>query len=69
MTITTGGGLVRISGDVGVAANEDRAAECAVVDERRADGAPGWDPYEVWRTRVKKSRGTRNETDASDTPR
>lgn len=68
MTKTTGGGLVRITADGGMAANEDRAAESAVVDDRGADGAPGWDPYEVWRTRVKKTRGTLNETDASETP-
>lgn len=65
MTITTSGGLVRISGDVGTAANEDRAAEPGVVEDRRADGAAGWDPYEVWRTRVKGARDTRvkSETD------
>lgn len=69
MTIKTGGGLVRISGDAGTAANEDRAADSAVVDNRSADGAPGWDPYEVWRTRVKKTSATQGDTDASSSPR
>lgn len=69
MTIKTGGGLVRISGEVGMAANEDRVAESAVVDERSTDGASGWDPYEVWRTRVKKTSATHGDTDAGDSPR
>ena len=69
MTITTSGGLVRISGDGGMAANDDRAAESAVSDNRGADGAAGWDPYEVWRTRVKDARDTRDKTDTNETPR
>lgn len=69
MTITTSGGLVRISGDGGAAANEDRAAEPVATDDRRADGAAGWDPYEVWRTRVKDVRDTREKPDSDKEPR
>lgn len=66
MTITTSGGLVSISGDVGLAANEDLAAQPGTVDDRQTDGAAGWDPYEVWRTRVKDVRGTREKPSADD---
>jgi len=61
MTITTSGGLVRLSGDTDLAANEDLVVE-APVATREAEEAAGWDPYEVWRTRVKRSR------DASSQP-
>lgn len=69
MTITTNDGLVRISGDAGLAANEDLAVEPKAVDDRRADEAAGWDPYEVWRTRVKSVRETREKPDSDEEPR
>lgn len=69
MTITTNGGLVRISGDAGLAANEDLAVEPGAVDDRRADGAAGWDPYEVWRTRIKSVRDTREKSGSDEEPR
>ena len=62
MTITTSGGLVRLSGDAGRAANEDLAVETAVVVDRKTEEAAGWDPYEVWRTRVKRTRDDRDGT-------
>jgi hypothetical protein len=60
MTITSNGGLVRLSGaEMGKAANEDQAVNSQVVERRHTDEAAGWDPYEVWRTRVKAPRDTR----------
>ena len=57
MRITANGGLVRIAGDNGDAANEDRAVEKTVPAVEHSDpGTAGWDPYEVWRTRVKGPR-------------
>lgn len=57
MRITANGGLVRIAGDNGDAANEDQAVEKTVPAVERSDpGTAGWDPYEVWRTRVKAPR-------------
>jgi hypothetical protein len=69
MTITTSGGLVRIFGDEGLAANEDLAAEPGAVDAPQTDGAAGWDPYEVWRTRIKCVRDTREKLHSHDEPR
>jgi len=69
MTITTSGGLVRLSGDAGMAANDDLAVVSTVVVDRKAEEAAGWDPYEVWRTRVRDVRDTREKTDTNETPR
>jgi hypothetical protein len=67
MQITTSGGLVRISGESDVAANEDEAgAGFDVEDGRRTDATPGWDPYQVWLTRVKAPREARDLVDWSD---
>jgi hypothetical protein len=70
MRITANGGLVRIAGDTGDAANEDRAVEQTVPAVERSDpGTAGWDPYEVWRTRVKATRqadGLPNPTRSED---
>jgi hypothetical protein len=54
MIMLFSGGLVRPAGEDSAAANEDLAdaAFCVNTDARHAENA-GWDPYEVWRTRVK----------------
>jgi hypothetical protein len=61
MQITGSGGLVRIAGESDVAANDDRVAAAFVVDVdgRRSDATEGWDPYQVWLTRVKAPRDAR----------
>lgn len=48
------GGLVRPAGEVSAAANEDVVDPtfCVNTEARHRENA-GWDPYEVWRTRVK----------------
>lgn len=61
MRSTVISGLVRIAGDVSPAANEDRIAQgmdpgVSAEEHRRTDAPAGWDPYDVWRTRVKKAR-------------
>jgi hypothetical protein len=49
--------LVQVAGMGADAANEVPAAERGVTEKPREDStAAGWDPYEVWRTRVKESR-------------
>jgi len=64
MTITANGGLVSIGGGAGDAANEDVAADQSVpAMEHRDPGTAGWDPYEVWRTRVKAPRAERDPPD------
>ena len=66
MRSTTNGGLVRITA-VGVdAANEEPAAERVPAEKRREDRTAGWDPYEVWRTRVKEPRVPKEEPGISD---
>jgi hypothetical protein len=66
MRSATNGGLVRITG-VGVdAANEEPAAERVRAERHREDRTAGWDPYEVWRTRVKEPRVTKDEPGISD---
>ena len=66
MRTATNGGLVRITG-VGVdAANEEPAAERVPAEKHREDHTAGWDPYEVWRTRVKAPRATKEEPGISD---
>ena len=67
MKITTSGGLVRIAGESDVAANEDKsAAAFAVADGRRNDATAGWDPYQVWLTRVKAPREARESEDGPE---
>ncbi|HZF26435.1 MAG TPA: hypothetical protein VEZ88_09255 [Steroidobacteraceae bacterium] len=65
MKITASGGLVRIAGESDVAANEERAASFPVED-RRNDATAGWDPYQVWLTRVKAPREARDELDSPE---
>jgi hypothetical protein len=67
MRSTKDGGLVRIT-EIGVdAANEEPAAERVVpAEKRREDRTAGWDPYEVWRTRVKEPRLTPKEPGVSE---
>jgi hypothetical protein len=61
MRSATNGGLVSITG-VGVdAANEEPAAERVRAEKHREDRTAAWDPYEVWRTRVKEPRVTKDE--------
>jgi hypothetical protein len=56
------GGLVRPAGEVSAAANEDLVDPtfCVNTDARHGEHA-GWDPYEVWRTRVKPALVTRRQ--------
>jgi hypothetical protein len=62
MTIKANVGLVKIAGSVGTAANEDRVVEDGFAEiNRRIDATAGWDPYDVWRTRVKQARDLRTE--------
>lgn len=68
MRTRTNGGLNRIT-DAGIeAANEEPAAERVVPAEkaREDSSTAGWDPYEVWRTRVKEPRVTRDEPGISE---
>jgi hypothetical protein len=65
MRIKANGGLVNFAADAGSAANEDEAADRSVPAEERDSGTAGWDPYEVWLTRV---RGPRRNRDAPDAP-
>jgi hypothetical protein len=49
------------------AANEEPAADRVVPAEKRpGDRTAGWDPYEVWRTRVKEPRTPRPEPGIAD---
>lgn len=61
MKITASGGLVRIAGESEGAANEELAAGLPVEDGRRNDATAGWDPYQVWLTRVKAPREARDQ--------
>jgi len=61
-------GLVRLADAGSVAANEDRTPVALAAAESKDSGsASGWDPYEVWRTRIKSARDTRSKID-SDGP-
>ncbi len=67
MKITTSGGLVSIAGKSEVAANEDEAAATSTIeDDRRTDATAGWDPYQIWLTRVKAPREAKDLADSSD---
>jgi hypothetical protein len=67
MRNTTNGGLVRITTPGDDAANEEPAAERVVpVEKRHEDSTAGWNPYEVWRTRVKEPRTPRPDPGISD---
>jgi hypothetical protein len=48
------------------AANDESTGIVDRPDPARAEQADGWDPYEVWRTRVKPSLRTR--PDRADNP-
>jgi hypothetical protein len=63
MQITTSGGLVRIADESDVAANEDEAGATFDVEDGGRDATPGWDPYQVWLTRVKAPREARDLVD------
>jgi hypothetical protein len=70
MKITTSGGLVRIAGKSEVAANEDEAAATfGAEDTRRTDATAGWDPYQIWLTRVKAPRDAKDLADLSEPER
>lgn len=43
------------AGRISSAANEEFAAPADGVDSLEEHPQPGWNPYEVWRTRVKES--------------
>jgi hypothetical protein len=68
MKITVSGGLVRIAGDAEVAANEALAESLPVDETRRTDVTAGWDPYQVWLTRVKAPREARDQELSEPTP-
>lgn len=69
MTVTASGGLGGVADNVGRAANEDQVAEPSVTESGpQSDETAGWDPYEVWRTRVKSVRDIRSKTDSEDVP-
>ena len=56
-------GLVKVAGGMDVAANEDRvAAEYNPNHQQSNDAIAGWDPYEIWRTRVKNVRDSKTPT-------
>ena len=51
------------------AANEDFATAAETLEElERLDPRKGWDPYEVWRTRVKTSSRKTPERDRDRLP-
>jgi hypothetical protein len=50
-------------GSVALAANDDLGPALA-ADELAASAAAGWDPFEVWRTRVRDAR--RSASDAAE---
>ena len=57
MTTKMSGGLLPAPRRVDMAANEDNLKSTSAAPARRQDGDnQGWDPYEVWRTRVKEAR-------------
>ena len=58
-------GLVRLADAQSTAANEDRTAVVAAAESKEAGSASGWDPYEVWRTRIKSARDTRSKSDSN----
>jgi hypothetical protein len=69
MTTTANGGLIHITGAQAEAANEESAAKTVVAAEKHCvDSAAGWDPYEVWRTRVNKPRMAREESAILESP-
>jgi hypothetical protein len=61
----TNGGLVEIVGAGDGAANEEAAERVVPAKEHREDSTAGWDPYDVWRKRVKEPRTSRDETGIS----
>jgi hypothetical protein len=63
MSTPTLSNLVGLAGDEGVAANDDRAEATGSWKIPHIDVRAGWDPYEVWRTRVKNARSTRDKPD------
>ena len=65
MTTPTLNGLVTFAGEEGSAANDDRAEATGSWKIPHIDERAGWDPYEVWRTRVKNPRATRDKPDES----
>jgi hypothetical protein len=69
MTIQADGGLVTIAGDGGGAANDDVAAEQPVPAKEGDAGAAGWDPYDVWLTRVKAPRDDHDKPRTSGHPK
>lgn len=57
MTTKISGGLLPAPRRVDMAVNEDDFNSRAVTPAGRQDGDnQGWDPFEVWRTRVKEAR-------------
>lgn len=47
---------------------EARSAASTDTAETSPDGSGGWDPYEVWRTRVLLPRQLDSQTDAAPEP-
>lgn len=68
MSVTVSGGLVSVAGDASRATEEIPVAEFVSQSRPTTDEPAGWDPYEVWRTRVKGVRDTRSKTASSDCP-
>jgi hypothetical protein len=57
MTTKMSGGLLPAPSRLDMAANEDGLGPRTVAPAGRQDSEDqGWDPFEVWRTRVKEAR-------------
>ncbi len=66
MTTTVNGGLIRITGEGIDAGREEPAVKQVVPAARDRDqSTAGWDPYEVWRTRVKEPRVAHDDSATS----
>jgi hypothetical protein len=61
MRSRTNGGLAQIAGVGDGAANEEAAERVVPAKEHGEDSTAGWDPYDVWRKRVKEPRTLRDE--------
>jgi hypothetical protein len=69
MKSTTHGGLLAGIITAVAAANEEPGSRTARVPVRSDDSSDhGWDPFEVWRTRVKEPR-ERHVLSAADRPK
>jgi hypothetical protein len=66
MRMTVNGGLVEVAGKASVEVELSRKVDDRLAQEgRRKDVTEGWDPYDVWRKRVKEPRESKMALKAS----